>query len=71
MRTWKRCIHCGNVIPSERIKAMPDTTTCVKHSNVVALTTTTLATAAIHRASDEESGKRSVGVSATWTTRRS
>ena len=28
------CIECGELIPEGRIKALPDTETCILHSNV-------------------------------------
>jgi len=30
----RKCEECGIEIPKERLEALPDTTTCVKHSNV-------------------------------------
>lgn len=30
----RKCDECGIEIPKERLEALPDTTTCVKHSNV-------------------------------------
>lgn len=33
MRIVKRCIKCGEEICHERLEVLPDTNTCVKHSN--------------------------------------
>jgi hypothetical protein len=34
MNTTKTCEECGNPIPAVRLEILPDTTTCVKHSQV-------------------------------------
>lgn len=31
-----KCKVCGKSIPQERLEALPDTTTCVEHSNATA-----------------------------------
>jgi hypothetical protein len=34
MSNERKCEECGEIIPAERLEALPDTTTCVKHSHV-------------------------------------